>query len=184
MHRREDNLCSGWRVVGAALGAGLGVSAAAIAAVAVAVAVTEIALLDALETGELLAFPERDQGHALGGAAHLADLRHRRADQHAARGDEHHLVVVVDQHRANDRAVALGGLDGDDALPATTVARILAERRALAVAVLGGGENSLRLVVGGEHAPHALGFAQAHAAHARGLPAHRPHVALLETHRF
>src|SRR3954454_10280024 len=126
MHRRRRSLCSGWRVVGAALGAGLGGSAAAIAAVAVAV--TEIALLDALETGELLAFPERDQGHALGGAAHLADLRHRRPAPHAARGDENHPVVVVYQHRATARAVPLGGVDEYHPVPATPVSRIFAER--------------------------------------------------------
>ena len=72
---------------------------------------------------------ERDQRHALGGAAHLADLRHARADQHAAGRDQHDLVVLVDQHRADDLAVALGGLDRDHALAAAAVARVLGDRR-------------------------------------------------------
>src|SRR5689334_9358328 len=105
--------------------------AMAIAVSAVAVAVLELALLDALEARELLAFAQRDERDALRRAALLADLRDARADQHAAGGDEHHLVVVVDEHRADERAVALGSLDGDHALAAAPVLRVLAERRAL-----------------------------------------------------
>ena len=46
-----------------------------------------------LEAGELLAFAEVDERDALRRAAHLADRLHRGADQHAARGDQHDLVV-------------------------------------------------------------------------------------------
>src|SRR5207245_10420899 len=102
----------------------------------------------------------------------------------AAGGDQHHLVVVVDQHRADDLAVALGSLDRDYALAAAPVARVFAERRALAVAVRRGGEHGLLLVVRRQHAHHALALAQPHAAHAAGLAAHRPHVALLEAYRL
>src|SRR5262245_19059237 len=161
--------------------AAVSVSVIAVAAVAVA---AEVALLDALDAGELLALVERDQGHALGRAAHLADLRHRGADQHATGGDQHHLVVLVDQHRADDRAVALRDLDRDHALPAAAVARILGDRGALAVAVGGGGEHGTRLVLRREHAHHALLRAEFHAAHAGRLAAHWPHVALLEAHRL
>ena len=91
----------------------------AIAAVTVgaAVAVGEIALLDALDAGELFPLIERDERYALRGAAHLADLRHRGADEDAAGGDEHDLVLLNDEHRADDGAVTLRDLDRDHALP-------------------------------------------------------------------
>ena len=118
---------------------------------------------------------ERDQRHALRRAALLADLRHRGADQHAAGGDQHHLVVVVDQDGAHQGAVALRGLDRDHALAAAAVLGVLGDRRALAVAVLGGGEHRLLLVLRHQHADHALAavLGQAHAAHAGRLAAHR-----------
>src|SRR5205085_7481853 len=103
---------------------------------------------------------------------------------HAAGRDQHHLVVVVDQHGAHHLAVSLRDLDRDHALAAAAMARIVAERRALAEAVLGGGEHALRLVVRREHAHHALAFAQAHAAHAGRLAAHGTHVGLLEAYRL
>src|SRR5437870_9490220 len=140
----------------------------AVAAVAVAIAIAEVALLDALDAGELLAGVERDQRHALRRAAHLAQLRDAGADQHAAGRDQHHFVVVVDQHGADHGAVALRGLDRDHALAAAAVARVFADRRALAEAVFGGGEYAFGFIVGGEHAYHALTLAQAHAAHAGG----------------
>src|SRR2546422_626650 len=70
--------------------------AVALAAVAVAL---ELALLDPLQAGELLAVAQGDQRDALRGTALLADLRHAGADQNTAGRDQHHLVVVVDQHR-------------------------------------------------------------------------------------
>src|SRR5260221_12971378 len=158
--------------------------AIAIAAVAAVAIGAEVALLDALEAGELLAGVERNQRHTLRRAPHLAELRHAGTDQHAAGGDQHHLVVVVDQHGADHLAVPLRGLDRDHALAAAAVARIFAERRALAEPVLGGGEHALAFVGAGEHADHALLIAEAHAAHAGRLPAHRSHVALLEAHRL
>src|SRR3989442_13780378 len=149
---------------------------------AVAIAVAEVALLDALEAGELLAGVERDQRHALRRAAHLAELRDARADQYAAGRDQHHLVVVVDQHGADYCAVALGGLYRDHALAAAAVPRVFADRRALAEAVFGGGEHALGFVVGGEHAHPALTLGQAHAAHAGGLAAHGANIGFLEAH--
>src|SRR5437016_3484110 len=110
----------------------------AVAAVAVAL---EFALLDALQAGELFAVAQGDQRDALRGTALLADLRHAGADQNTAGRDQHHLVVVVDQHRADHLAIALGSLDRDHALAAAAVARIFADRRALAEAVLGRGRD-------------------------------------------
>src|SRR5689334_2560457 len=83
-------------------------------------------------------------------------------------------------HGADQRAVALGALDGDHALAAPAVPRILADRRALAEAVLRRGKHALRLILRREHAHHPLAFGEPHAAHARRLAAHRPHVGLLE----
>src|SRR3989442_793318 len=92
---------------------------------------------DALDAGELGAFVEVDQPHALGRAPHLADLLHARAYEHAARGDEHDLVLVAHQHRADDFAVSCGRLDRDHPLSAAAVARVVGDRGALAEAVLG-----------------------------------------------
>src|SRR5690242_13326758 len=60
----------------------------AVAVRAVAVfAIVVVAVHDALQARELLALGQVDERHALGGAAHLADLLHARADEHAAVGD-------------------------------------------------------------------------------------------------
>ena len=68
---------------------------------------------------------------------------------------------VVDQRRGDHLAVALRGLDRDHALRAAAVARVLGDRRALAVAVLGRGQHRLRLVFGDQHADHPLPLAEA-----------------------
>src|SRR2546423_509240 len=80
---------------------------------------------DALDAGELGAFVEVDQAHALRRTPHLADLLHARAYEHAARGDEHDLVLVAHEHRADDLAVALGRLDRDHPLRAAAVTRVV-----------------------------------------------------------
>src|SRR5262245_52637043 len=119
-----------------AVGCSPAVTALGTVPVAITVAV-DVALLDALETGELLALVERDQRDALRRTAGLADLRHRGADEHAPGRDQHHLVLLLDQHRADHGAVPLGGLDRDHALAAAAMARVLGDRRAFAVALLG-----------------------------------------------
>src|SRR5213078_3106973 len=80
---------------------------------------------DALDAGELGAFVEVDQAHALRRTPHLADLLHARAYEDAARGDEHDLVLVAHEHRADDLAVALGRLDRDHPLRAAAVTRVV-----------------------------------------------------------
>src|SRR6185437_7218138 len=107
-------------------------------AVAVSVAVVAVLLVaihDGLDARELLALGEVDERDALRRAAHLADLGHPRADQHPARGDEHDLLFRGGERGGDDLAVALRGLDRDHALRAAAVARVLRDRRALAVAV-------------------------------------------------
>src|SRR6266496_3767108 len=73
-------------------------------------------LRDALDARELGAFVKVDKPHALSRAPHLADLLHARAYEDAARGDEHDLVLVAHQHRADDFAIACGRLDRDHPL--------------------------------------------------------------------
>src|SRR5262245_48327565 len=139
---------------------------------------------DALDPGELRALVEIDQAHALRGSSLLADLLDARADRDAGVGDQHHLVLVADEHRADELAVPLGRLDADHPLRASSVARVLRDRGALAEAVLGRGEDGQVLVVGDQHRDDFLALAELHAAHAVRLPAHGPHVVLLETHRL
>src|SRR5207302_9186157 len=100
--------------------------AVALAAVAVAL---EFALLDAPQAGELFAVAQVDQRAPLRRTALLADLRHLGADQNTTGRDQHHLVVVVDQHRADHLAIALGSLDRDHAAAAAAVARIFTDPR-------------------------------------------------------
>src|SRR5439155_21223762 len=80
---------------------------------------------DALDAGELGAFVEVDQAHPLSRAPHLADLLHARPYQDAARGDEHDLVLVADQHRADELSVTFAHLDRDHALSAASVSRVI-----------------------------------------------------------
>src|SRR5262249_30047846 len=56
-------------------------------------AIFVVAVHDALQARELLALGEVDERDALGGAAHLADLVHARADEHATGSDQHDLLV-------------------------------------------------------------------------------------------
>ncbi|ABA48200.1 val start codon [Burkholderia pseudomallei 1710b] len=143
-----------------------------------------VRLGDLLQTRKLGAFIETDECNTLRRPPHLANLRHARADQHARRRDQHDLILGVDERRGNDAAVALGGLDRDHPLRAAPVARVLGDRRALAVAVLGRGQHRLFLAARDEHRDHLLGVVELHPAHAARLAAHRPHVVLVETHRL
>ena len=65
------------------------------------------------------------------------------------------------------------------------MAGVFGHRRALAVAVLGGGEHALRLVVlRHQHGDDALTVFEVHAAHAARIAPHRAHVRLAEAHRL
>src|SRR5258708_2968824 len=144
----------------------------------------DLGLDDALQAADLFSLPAIDQGPPLWRPALFTDRRHLRANEHAAGRDEHPLVVIVHQRRRDDLAVARGLLDSDHALGAATVARVLDDRRALAVAVFGGGEDRLPLILGDEHRDHALPAIELHAAHAVRVAAHRTHVGLLEANRL
>src|SRR5260221_2096153 len=162
--------------------AGLVWSAAAVAAVAAVAgfAIFVVAIHDSLQARKLLARVEVDERHALGGTAHLADFLHARADEHAARGDEHDLVVGRHQRRRDHLAVALRGLDRDHALRAAPVPGVLGDGGALAEAVLGRGEHALRLVLGHQQRDHLAALREVHAAHAARAPPHGKHVVLVQ----
>ena len=81
-------------------------------------------------------------------------------------------------------AVALGLLDGDHALGATPVAGVFGDAGALAVAVFGGGEHALLLILGDQHGNHALAIFQVHAFDAARLAAMGGHFVLVKTYRF
>src|SRR5690606_39979745 len=95
----------------------------------------------ALDGLQRLALAQADQGHALGVATDLRDLRGTGAHQGAAVGDQQDLVLLGQLDRADQAAVALAGLDRDHTLGAATLLRVLRQRGALAVAALGGGED-------------------------------------------
>ena len=82
----------------------------------------------ALHRHHLLALLEPDEAHALGVAADGGDAVDRHADELAAVGDQHQVVVVGDDAQADHLAVALGGLDGDDALAAAVLGRVVRGR--------------------------------------------------------
>src|ERR1700674_4345572 len=159
------------------------VAVAAFACAAVPVfAIVVVTIHDGLQARELLALSQIDEGHALGGAAHLADLVHARADQHTARCDQHDLVLGRGERGGHDLAVALRGLDRDHALGAAAVARVFGDRRALAVAVLGGGEHALRLVLRHQQRDPLAALGEVHAADPTSSSTHRSHVVLVEAH--
>ena len=101
-----------------------------------------VALDDALEARQLLALVEVDQRHALRRAAHLADLRSRGCGSARRRSM---ISMTSSSGRTSAAATTLPLrsrlLDRDHALGAAAVARVFDDRRALAVAVLGGGQH-------------------------------------------
>ena len=93
--------------------------------------------------------------------------------------DQHQLVVVVDVGDADDLAVAVGGLDVDDADAAARLQAVLLELGALAVAVLRDGQHRAAFAHD-LHRHDLVALAQADAADAVGGAAHRADVGLLE----
>src|SRR5690606_19531442 len=137
---------------------------------------------NALQTRELGAIVQSDQGHTLCGPTHLADFAYPRAHQHTGVGDQHDLVVGMDQSGCHDLAIAFALLNGDHAFGATPVARVLADRRAFAKAVDGCGQDAgaghvcivalSLLTFGHQHGDHALRVFDHHAAHAPSIASH------------
>src|SRR6185436_10164862 len=130
-----------------------------------------------------LRFVETYQPHALSVAAHRRDIRDRRANHRARRGDQHDLVLGRGLQRADEPAVALRGLDADDALTAAALHGMLVDRRQLAVTVLRGRHD--RPGTDDAERDDLVGrTGELQAAHAGGGAAHRAHVLLREPDRL
>ena len=149
-----------------------------------AVATVVVGLQHFFDAGEVRTLVEVDQRHALGRAPLFPDLRHLGADDHAAGGNQHHLVLLFHQHRADETAVAIARVDRDHALGAAAMASVLGNRRALAEAVLGRGQHGLNFIFGHQHRDHALALFQHHAAHAARHAPGGAHIVFLEAHRL
>ena len=91
-------------------------------------------------------------------------------------------IVVVDVGDADDLAVAIGGLDVDDADAAARLQAVFLEPGPLAVAVLRDGEQRAALAHH-VHRHDLVVVAQADAADAVRAAAHRPDVGLVEANR-
>src|SRR3954447_24112191 len=140
--------------------------------------------VDLAEGDEAVAFVELDQPHAGGVAAGLADLVDAGADEDALLGDEHDLVAVDDEPHADDIAVAVVGVDVDDAAGAAALDGVVGERRPLAVALDAGGQYLAAAVVAigdDDHADDLVAVAlEPRAGHAAGRAAHGADLGLLE----
>ena len=106
----------------------------------------------------MLVLGDTEDRHALRVAARDPDIPHGGADHLALVGDQHQLLARLSREAGHDAAVALGRVDVGDALAAAVGAAILVGRRALAVAILGDGQDELLLLgqfgdaVGGKRA--------------------------------
>src|SRR5262245_48563888 len=98
---------------------------------------------DPLDRDDALTFRGVEHDHALGRASGDADAFHARADELAAVGDEHELILLLDRERSDHSAGLAGHRHGDDAFAAATGGAVLVRRGALAVAALGHREHEL-----------------------------------------
>ena len=90
--------------------------------------------------------------------------------------------MLAHHERPGEAALALGEPDRPDAFGAAVGLAVLADLRALAVAVLCNHEQ-VHVVARDVHRDHLTFGAHAHAAHAGGIASHRAHVRLREPHR-
>ena len=95
----------------------------------------------------MLALGDPENRHALGVAAHDADVRDGRADHLALVGDQHQLFALARGEGGNDTAIALGGVDVGDALSAAIGAPVFIGGRALPIPVLGQGQDELLILL-------------------------------------
>src|SRR5882757_2088978 len=138
--------------------------------------------VDALEPGELVALLEPYQAHPLSIAPDHGNILHRRTHQHAVLTHQHDLIVQAHLQSSYHPSVAVGDLQCNHALAAAAVLREIIERREFAEPVLRCGENEALLRH--DQRIDALLVAQADAAHARRLAAHRTDLFLEEANRL
>ncbi len=120
-----------------------------------------------------------DQAYALGVAAHDRDFGDPGTHQCSAVADQHKFIIFLDQHSADHLAVALGTLDRDHTLTPTAVYGIFGYRRALAIAVFGGGQYGA--VTDNNQCDNMLACCQTGATYTTGGTPHRAHIGFMET---
>src|SRR6266566_5116009 len=130
--------------------------------------------LDARDRADPIVGLEVDDTHAPRVASlrrHIGDVE---ADHLALRRDDQDVVALAHLEHGDDVAVAAAGLDVDDSLAGAALQAILVERRALAEAPFGDGEDAdaLQDDVGGDD---LVALVELDALHAAGAPPHRAH---------
>src|SRR5262249_9332123 len=135
--------------------------------------------LDARDRADPVVGLEVDDAHAPGVASlrrHVGDME---PDHLALRRDDQDVVGVADLEHRDDVAVTAPRLDVDDPLAGPALQAVLLERRALAIAALGHGENAdaLQHDVGGDD---LVALVELDALHAAGAAAHRTNLLLRE----
>src|SRR5260221_5010187 len=135
------------------------------------------------ERRDPLVAAEPHHDHALCRAAEPLDVLDGHPDHGAAGRDEHHLVAVADDAGAGERALGLGQLDRLHAHAAAALARIVADARPLAIAILRHDEQ-VGIVLRDVDRDHLVVAAHAHALDAGRIAAHRAHLLLVEADRL
>src|SRR5207302_1423010 len=135
--------------------------------------------LDAGDGADAVIRLEVDDAHAPRVAALGGDVGRGEPDDLALRGDDENVVRLPHLEHPDDVAVAATGLDVDDALARAALQPVLLERRPLAVAALGHGQDRRALLqhVGGDHLVAVLDLDP---PHARRGPPHRARLLLGE----
>src|SRR5207247_5573596 len=142
-----------------------------------------LALGEPRDRGDLLAFLEADETHALRVATDHAYVVGAQPDHLTAAGHEHDLVLVGDHADADDATGLLRRAHRDDAFSAAPRQTVLFHLRPLAVAV--GGDGEQRCARLREIEPDDLvTLVEPHAPHAVCAASHPPDVGLLEANRL
>src|SRR6266516_1144174 len=126
---------------------------------------------------------EPHHDHALRRAPEPLHLLDRDPDHRARRRDEHHLVAVADDPRADQVTARFGQLDGLDSHAATPLDRVLRDTGPFAVTVLGH-DKEVCVVLGDVDRDHLVALPQLHPRDAGRIAAHRPGVGLVEADRL
>src|SRR5262245_2182384 len=135
--------------------------------------------LDARDRADPVVGLEIDDANAPGVPSlrrHVGDME---SDHLALRRDDQDVVAVAHLEHRDDVAITTAGLDVDDPLAGAALQPILLERRALAIAALGDGQNAdaLQHDVGSDD---LVALVELDALHAAGSAAHRAHLFLRE----
>src|SRR5438093_7555946 len=128
--------------------------------------------LDAGDGSDLVVGVEVDDAHAHRVPALRGHRVGREADEPPLGGDDQHVVAFAHLDHADHRAVAAAGLDVDDPLAGPALQAVFVERRALAVAALGHGEDQ-RALLDDVGSNDLVALVDLDPAHAGGGAAHR-----------